>query len=203
MKFHLEFRDALFDHVGRKNVVLMPGWHLIQNGTDWRGSKQLPCALLLHHTAGAAGDSLNPKAKSNQKGANQGVINFIQNHYRVPAANLTGDRDGTIYLHSAYPIWHAGLGSFRGKSPWSSLGIPDNLGNNYMLGIELVSRGMKQDILDQMWEMLRNTLLACKEACDWDDISLVRRPQHKDWTTRKVDLRYTNTQVANAIRAAR
>jgi len=199
--FHLILRDALIDTHGRQHVVFQPGWSQVQNGTVWRGSDQLPKALLLHHTAAAKTDSVNPNAAGNQEGANDNVINFIDNGYRVDAANFTGDRDGTLYVHSAYPIWHAGLGSFRGKKPWSALGIPDNLGNNYMLGIEMMSKGLKQDFTDAMWICLWNTLIACREACGWDDISLIRRPQHKDWTSRKVDLKYTNAQVLKHLKA--
>lgn len=201
--FAFTLRDELIDNLGRKNVVLMPKWSQIRNGTDWRGPKKLPCALLLHHTAGAATDSMNPCAKGNQRGANDGVINFIQSHYRVPAANFTLDRDGTVYFHNAYPIWHAGLGSFKGRKPWSSLGIPDNLGNNYMLGVEIVSKGLKKDITEAQWASLHLLLIGCRDASGWPSISLLRRPQHKDWApTRKIDLRYTNAQVTAHLVAA-
>jgi hypothetical protein len=90
-------------------VVYMKGWGVKQRGS-WAGSPALPVALLLHHTAAAATESTSPTAKGNQKGANNGIINYIQNHFKVPAANFTLDRDGTVYVHSAYPVWHAGYG---------------------------------------------------------------------------------------------
>jgi len=199
--FHQNLRDHLIDSLGRRNVVFMPRWDKIQNGTNWRGPRQKPNALVLHHTAAAATDSRLARAKGNQKGANDGVINFIQNHYEVPAANFTLDRDGTVYCHAAYPIWHAGLGSFKGRRPWNALGIPDNLGNNYMLGVEIMSKGMKKDFTDAQWAGLRDLLNACSLASSWGGVTLLRRPQHRDWApTRKVDLRYTNTEVAACLR---
>ena len=199
--FHLTLRNELIDQLGRGNVVFKPKWDRIQNGTNWRGAHQLPNALVLHHTAAAATDSVNPNAKGNQKGANDGVINFIQNHYEVPAANFTLDRDGTVYVHAAYPIWHAGLGSFKGRRPWSALGIPDNLGNNYMLGVEIMSKGMKKDFTQAQWDALALLLDACSDACQWGGVTLLRRPQHRDWApTRKVDIRYTNAEVHAHLR---
>jgi hypothetical protein len=196
--YHDDLRTALLDNLGRDWLVFLPRWNQIRNGTDWRG-KGKPAALLLHHTAGAATDSTNPNHPGNQRGANAGQVAFIQNHYRVPAANFTLDRDGTVYIHNAYPIWHAGLGTFRGKRPWSALGIPDNLGNNYMLGVEIVSKGLKQDFTEAQKDSLVHLLRACRDASGWESIGTLRRPRHKDWTSRKVDIKYGDADVAKWI----
>ena len=193
--FHSDLMRALETRVGPDWTEYKPGWAQIHT-TEWRGPKKVPQALVLHHTAAAATDSTSAAHKGNQKGANDGVISFIQSHYPVPAANFTLDRDGTIYVHAAYPIWHAGLGSFRGVGPWNTLGIPDNLGNNYMLGVEIMSKGLKKDFTAAQWDSLKYLLLACKDACGWPHIDLLRRPQHRDWApTRKVDIKYTNEEV--------
>jgi len=154
---------------------------------------------VLHHTAAAATNSVNPAAKGNLKGANDGVINFIQTHYDVPAANFTLDRDGTVYVHCAYPIWHAGLGSFKGKKPWNSLGIPDNLGNNYMLGVEIMSKGLSKDFTLAQKKGVAALLRACREPSGWSNSAILRRPRHKDWTTRKIDIVYTQAEVTDWI----
>jgi hypothetical protein len=202
MSYPADLRDALYAEFGKRNVVLMPKWSEVRNGTEWRGKSGKPLALVLHHSAGAATSSSNPKHAGNQRGANKGVINFIQSHYRVPAANFSLDRDGCLYLHNAWPVWHAGLGSFRGKKPWSALGIPDNLGNNYMLGVEIIDKGLAKTFTQAQKDGVAALLRACADASDWDKPrgpkSLIRRPQHRDWAgNRKVDLRYSNADVAS------
>lgn len=180
-------------------VVYFTDWRKVRR-LRWRGRKSRPDGLMLHHTAAAATESTDPRAKGNQKGANNGVINYIQNHYKVPAANFTLDRDGTVYVHSAYPVWHAGVGSFRGKEPWSRLGIPDNAANDYVLGVEIMSKGNKRDFTTAQKESLGALIRACAAASDtWLPVWLIGRPQHKDWTTRKIDTRYTNDEIKRWI----
>lgn len=198
MTYADDLRTALGERFHSSWLTFMPRWSVVRS-TAWRGNGK-PVALVLHHTAAAATSSTNPSAPGNQTGANAGVINFIQNHYEVPAANFTLDRDGHIYIHCAYPIWHAGIGSFRGKAPWNSLGIPDNLGNNYMLGVEIMSKGTSKDFTAAQKDSLKYLLLACADASGWEyprgAKSLLRRPRHKDWTTRKVDILYSQDEIA-------
>ena len=181
-------------------VVYFNEWRKIRR-VRWKAAKSRPAALMLHHTAAAATESTDPRAKGNQKGANNGVINFIQTHYQVPAANFTLDRDGTVYVHSAYPVWHAGVGSFRGKEPWSRLGIPDNAANDYLLGVEIMSKGKKKDFTAAQKASLAALIKACAQASDtWLPLWLLGRPRHKDWTERKIDILYTNEEVKRWIK---
>lgn len=181
-------------------VVYFKEWRKIRR-LRWKGAKSRPNALMLHHTAAAATESTDPRAKGNQKGANNGVINYIQSHFKVPAANFTLDRDGTVYVHSAYPVWHAGVGSFRGKEPWSRLGVPDNAANDYLLGVEIMSKGRKKDFTAAQKASLAALIRATAAASDtWLPIWLIGRPRHKDWTERKVDILYTNDEVKKWIK---
>jgi len=180
-----------------KKLVYMNGWRKNYTG-EWLGFKKRPVALMLHHTAGAATDSTNPADKGNLKGANAGIINYIQNHFRVPAANFTLDRDGTVYVHAANPVWHAGLGTFSGKKPWDILGVPTNQGNRYMLGVEIVSKGLKKDFTKAQIDALKQLQEACGAAAGWPSLkrrAKVRRPRHKDWTTRKIDIIYEHDEI--------
>ena len=95
MGFAWRLKTNLRKQLGKNKVVLMKGWTTNYTG-PWLGYKGLPVALVLHHTAGARTDSVDPRDPGNQKGANAGIVNFVQNHYRVPAANFTLDRDGTV-----------------------------------------------------------------------------------------------------------
>jgi len=196
MIYELRMRYQLKKRV--KKVVFMSTWRKKTRGIGWGGKTRLPDALMLHHTAGAVTDSTDPANPGNKKGANMGQVRYIQNHFRVPAANFTLDRDGTVYVHSVFPVWHAGKGSFFGKSPWDIFGIPRDAGNDYLLGVEIVSKGIKKDFTAAQKRQVKALMQACGVASRWPKLkrlALVRRPQHKDWTPRKVDTTYKNREV--------
>jgi hypothetical protein len=198
MTYPSDLKAALLDHLGRDWLVFMPNWTKSYHG-QWASGK--PKAILVHHSAAAATTSVNPKAPGNQKGANANVINYIQNHpLGCPAANFSLDRDGTVYVHAGLQIYHAGVGTFRGKKPWNSLGIPDNQGNSYMLGVEVIDKGLSQSWTEAQKDSLVHLMRACRDASGWSNIGLLRRPRHKDWTDRKpLDPRYTNEEIGEMI----
>jgi hypothetical protein len=197
MSFPRRLKKALKENIPGEKVKYFRGWKKNYTG-PWLGANKLPVALMLHHTAGAATESTLASAPGNQTGANSGVVNFVQNHYRVPAATFTLDRDGTVYVHAANPIWHAGVGSFKGKKPWDILGCKDNQGNRYMMGVEIVSRGKKKDFTKAQKEALKGLQEAVGEAALWPvqkRRAKVRRPRHKDWTNRKIDIIYDHSEI--------
>jgi hypothetical protein len=189
MTYAQDLRAALLNQLGKDWVVFMPRWD-VQRRCAWQGKRNVPSALMLHHTAACNG---------NAPGANSSIINYIQNHYEVPAANCTLDRDGRVFLHSAHPIWHAGLGTFKGKAPWSSLGIRADTANDHVAGVEIMSKGLKRDFTVAQEDSLVFLLRAWRDASHWDNIGLLRRPQHKSWTTRKIDTRYTDAEIGAMI----
>ena len=197
MSFARRLKKALAANIPGGRVEYFRGWRKNYTG-HWLGTGGLPVALMLHHTAGAATESTLPSAKGNQPGANRGVVQFVQSHYRVPACNFTLDRDGTVYVHACNPIWHAGVGSFVGKKPWDVLGCRDNQGNRYMMGVEIVSKGRKKDFTKAQIEALKGLQEAVGEAARWPvekRRAKVRRPRHKDWTTRKIDILYDHPEI--------
>ena len=198
MTYAADLRSALLDNLGSSWLEFMPGWTTSYHG-QWVGGK--PKAIVLHHSAAAATASTNPKAPGNQHGANMNVINYIQNHpLGCPAANFSLDRDGTVYVHAALQIYHAGEGSFRGKAPWNTLGIPDDSANHYTLGVEIIDKGLsKTSITEAQKDSLVHLMRACRDASGWANIGLIRRPQHRNWTNRKVDLKVSNDEVAEWI----
>jgi len=184
---HLD--TALTERLGDK-VVFIPGWERKRRAISWR-RKGKPVALMVHHTAGAATTSRNPNNPGNQKGANAGIINFVQNHYEVPAANFTLDRDATVYVHSAWPVWHAGRGSFKGVKRFARLNIPDDQANDFCVGVEVVSKGLKRDFTQAQKVSLGKLANACKDAAGWQGFYM-RLPNHRTWAPRrKVDSRYS------------
>ena len=190
------FKKALIAELGDK-VVFQKKWSVQRRG-PWRGYRKMPDALMLHHTAAAATESTDPRNKGNQRGANDGVIRFIQTHYEVPAANFTLDRDGTVYVHSVWPVWHAGKGSFKRKKPWDIFSIPNDMANDFCLGVEIMSKGLKKDFTAAQKKSLKALQEACGVACKWPvngRSGTARHPRHKDWTTRKIDIRYEQDEV--------
>lgn len=186
----MTFSSRLKKSLDECEVEFMPGWNQKRRGIDWR-RKGKPVALMVHHTAGAATQSTNPKHPGNQKGANDGVIAFVQSHFRVPAANFTLDRDGTIYVHSAYPVWHAGRGSFKNVKRFAKLNIPDDMANDYLMGVEVVSKGLKRDFTRAQKQSLGQLAGAVQSASGWRGFYM-RLPNHKTWAPkRKVDSRYS------------
>jgi hypothetical protein len=185
----------------KTRVKYMRDWTTVRTGS-WKGPGSLPVGLVLHHTAGAATDSTAPKHPGNRTGANNGVVNFVQNKYKVPAANFTLDRDGTVYVHSAFPIWHAGEGTFVGRPPWSVFGIPKNDCNRWMLGVEIISKGRKKDFTAAQIESLVALIRACRDAADWNHTGTRHLPRHRDWAPgRKVDIVYDNAEVQGWLSA--
>jgi len=189
MTYHVDLSTALRAHFDDSWLHFQPEWWK-QRRVPWAGKGKVPNALMLHHTAACNG---------NAHGANASVISFIQNHYEVPAANFTLDRDGSLYIHSAYAVWNAGLGSFKGKKPWNTLGIPDDMGNDYMLGVEIMSKGLVKDFTAAQKDSLGYLMRALEDASGWEYPNgfhtELRRPRHRDWTTRKIDILYTQAEV--------
>jgi hypothetical protein len=203
MAFHHDLKAALIKRLGKGNVTFYGTWDDKTRGIGWADKTRLPVALLCHHTAGAATDSTNPDNPGNSKKADQSQATYVQTHYKVPAANFTLGRSGHLWVHSAYPVWHAGRGSFKGVAPYNTLGIPDDQGNDWMLGVECVSKGLKKDFTAAEKHALGELANACRDAAGWKGFTK-RLPRHRDWTSRKIDVLYTNdTLIAWAEKARR
>ncbi len=189
---------ALKRELGGK-VKFWTGWRTRGKGDFGRGR---PVGMILHHTAGAATSSMNPRHPGNRTGANNGVVRYVANHpdFGVPCSNFCLDRDGTVYVMCAEWTYHAGLGSFRGTR-WAPLGVPDGSANSYMLGVEIVSKGLSDDLTEAQWKSLAALARACADASGWPDTSTLRLPRHRDWAPkRKVDIKASNAKVQQKIR---
>lgn len=183
MTYAKKLHAAALDNLGPDWLHFFPRWD-VQRRCPWQGEGGVPDALMLHHSA-----AVGP-----------GVVPYIQSHYEVPAANWSIERDGLVNCHSAYPIWHAGLGSFRGRAPWNQFKIPDNRANDYTMGVELIDLGAGKTITAAQKDSLVHLLRSIRDASGWVNIGLARRPQHRDWApNRKVDLRYSNAEVSEWI----
>jgi hypothetical protein len=64
-----------------------------------------------------------------------------------------------------------------------------------MLGVEIMSQGKIEDYTAAQEKSLALLIDACAAAGGWEPLWLKNRPRHKDWTTRKIDILYTNEEV--------
>ena len=168
--------------LGADNVTFVDGWTKRHNGR-WRyGNGNNPVMAIAHHTAG--GDSKDPNGCP-------GVVQYvIHRSTRVPYANAVIDSDGHTYICSAGPVWHAGRGSFKGVDRFARLNVPDDKGNDYFAGVEVVSKGQKKDFTTAQKKSLGLFASAMKEATGWKGYYM-RLPNHKTWAPkRKVDSKY-------------
>jgi hypothetical protein len=188
MSFEDRLKDSLKTYASGR-VKYVKGWRTRNTGR-WRGKGKVPTMVLWHHTAGAATSSVKPTHAGNQPGANNGVVNYcVARNNSVPYCNAVVDRDGTIFILAAYPVWHAGLGDFTG-SRWDRWGIPKNSANSWTFGVEVVSKGQKKDFTRNQKIAIRRLNCAVREASKWKGFKY-RVANHKDWTTRKIDSRYS------------
>lgn len=190
MTYHADLQAALIKWLGKDKVVFLPGWEKKYRGLAWQGKYGKPVALMCHHTAGAATSSTSSKHPGNQKGANAGQVKYVNSHFTSPASNFTLDRDGTVYVNTAYPCWHSGDGTFKAVKPFDSLNVPDNRFADVGLGVEVIDKGQgKTFTAAQKWA-LGQLANACKDASGWAGL-WKRLPNHRTWApTRKVDTRY-------------
>lgn len=189
MTFHADLKRELIARFGKDNVTFCKGWDKEPRGINWK-RKGLPLALMAHHTAGAATDSTDPKHKGNQVAADKSQADYVQSHFSAPAANFTLGRSGHLWVHAAYPCWHSGDGTFKGKAPFDTLKVPNNQAADYLMGVEIVSKGLKRDFTAAQKTGFGNLAQACRAAAGWKGFTK-RLPNHKTWAgARKIDTRY-------------
>lgn len=138
--------------------------------------------IVLHHTAGT--NSLR-------------YICYTNPYKPVRAAHFLIDRNGTAVVCSGVGAYHAGMGG-----PWRftdpDVVIPKDSGNSRLYGIEIESLGTSSAIdgspegmtVDQVVEtgfLCAALLAAMKRGPGSVPVSRVIR--HRDWTSRKIDVR--------------
>jgi hypothetical protein len=203
MSFDIVLRNQLKKQIPADKLNFVKGWKTRNTG-PWKSNLQRPELLMVHHTAGAATDSTDPKHKGNQKGANNGVISWcIKKDNSVPYCNAVIDRDGSVYILAAGPVWHAGKGSFAGTR-WDRFKIPANSANSYTFGVEMVSKGIKKDFTKAQIKSLEQLYAALRASSQWPG-NVNRICNHRDWAgNRKVDTRYSLlTLIAWAVQGWR
>jgi len=137
--------------------------------------------VLLHHTAGT--NSL-------------GWIVTGNPYAPVRACHFLINRDGTVEVVSGVGAYHAGAGG-----PWrfpNGPTIPRDLGNRHLYGIEIESLGSSSKIdgsLEGMsLEQVISTAILSAALLNamrrgWRSLTVSRVIRHRDWTSRKPDVK--------------
>ena len=192
-----KFENAI-KNAGIPKLKWWKGW----DKNDWNGRKGWnsktgnPLALLLHHNGGASTDSSkaedNKDCKKDENGAK-----FVNRHpdFDSPASQFFLRRCGQLDINGYTQCYHAGKGDFKGTE-WEGHKIPKDSGNSYMMGIEIASKGLKDDLTEAQWETLAKLAVALKDLYGWKDTSTYYFPRHKDWAPgRKSDIKASNSKV--------
>jgi hypothetical protein len=190
MTYARTIRQALTHRLGADNVVFLKGWAEQHRGIYWQGPGGVPQALMVHHTAAAATDSTRSSDPGNRDSANIGIVKYINSHWNAPASNFVLMRSGRVYVCTVQPCWHSGVGTFNGKPPFDELEIPPNRFADYGMGVEVVSKGLKEDFTAAQRKNLGLLANAVRDSAGWYGF-VKRLPNHRTWAgPRKVDTRY-------------
>jgi len=180
------------------DIEWMSGWKNTWHGmSKWRGKNGNPVALMLHHTAGASTESVDSSHKGNKCSADDGQVKFVHRHpsFSSPASQFCLRRCGRLAINAYLPCFHAGKGDFSGTE-WKGHGITKDSANSYLMGIEIVSMGKKDDLTEAQWATLAKLAVVLKDLYGWKDTSTFYFPRHKDYAPdRKVDIKASNKKV--------
>jgi len=175
------------------NTKYIDGWD--SSKIDPYNGKSNFWGVLLHHTAGT--NSLNWVVNSNP-------------YAPVRACHFLVDKDGTVNVVSGVGAYHAGKGG-----PWrfpNGPTIPRDLGNRHLYGIEIESLGSSSKIdgsLEGMsLEQVISTAILSAALLNamrrgWRSLTVSRVIRHRDWTSRKPDVKQDLDWWHEAIGIAR
>ena len=161
------------------NTKYIDGWD--SSKIDPYNGKSNFWGVLLHHTAGT--NSLNWVVNSNP-------------YAPVRACHFLVDKDGTVNVVSGVGAYHAGKGG-----PWrfpNGPTIPRDQGNRHLYGIEIESLGSSSKIdgslegmsLEQVISTaILSAALLNAMRCGWRSLTVSRVIRHRDWTSRKPDVK--------------
>jgi len=154
--------------------------------------------VMLHHTAGV--NSLNYIVNTNP-------------YAPVRACHFLVQRDGTVQVVSGVGAYHAGKGGpWRFPKRGRDVIIPKDGGNSRLYGIEIESLGRTRRIdgtregmtVEQVVStaMLSAALLNAMRR-GWRSLPVSRVIRHRDWTSRKIDVKQDLEWWHQAIGIAR
>lgn len=171
-------------------------------GPDPYGKGFQPVGIVLHHTATGL---LTPgNMPSLEWCRNPGIYAG-----EARACQVVVGRDGSLQIIAGRGAYHAGAGG-----PYRIAGnyIPKDLGNRYLIGIEIEAHSSKKvnkknrqtpktGINPAQWEAVTKFCAALLDDLGWDTSAVIR---HRDWApNRKIDIGLPLDEVRDDIEALR
>ena len=163
-------------------VKYVPDWDSAR--IDPYGGRSDFVGVVLHHTAGV--DSLR-------------YICYTNPYAPVRAAHFLVQRDGTVRVCSGVGAYHAGKGGpWRFPKKGADVIVPRDQGNSHLYGIEIESLGTSRKIdgskEGMTVEQVVSTALLSAALLNamrrgWRSWPVSRVIRHRDWTTRKIDVK--------------
>lgn len=190
--------QRLENHLKKWNVdyKLVKGWD--SASIDPYKGNSVFSGVLLHHTAGTNSEH---------------YICFTNPYAPVRAAHFLVNRDGSVSVCSGSGAYHAGLGG-----PWTftkTVTVPKDQGNSRLYGIEIESLGTSATISGTQKGMTLEQVISTATLTVALLDAMVKGPlmygverviRHRDWTTRKPDVKQDLDwwrQVINLARKAK
>ena len=166
------------------------------NKKGWAGKNGNPQGLLLHHNGGAATESTEAKDNKDCSKDENGA-KYVNRHpdFNSPASQFFLRRCGQLDINAYTQCYHAGKGDFSGTE-WNGHNIPRDSANSYLMGIEIASKGNRNDFTEAQWNTLSKLAVCLKDLYGWKDTGTYYFPRHKDWAgSRKNDIQASNKFV--------
>lgn len=165
------------------------GFNVILDDMPPRTWQFTPNGVLLHHTASTSQTSIE------QEKSDVRFLKSSTTSWPAPRVQWYVGRTGRIYLIAKGGANHAGTGN-----ELVDHGIPANMGNTFLWGIEVQSDGYGMDWTDDQW---KSTHALVGELCRVMKVTDKRVWRHKDYDndSGKVDTRYPLDRHRAAVRA--
>lgn len=164
------------------------GYNVILDSMPPRDWLFTPDGVLLHHTASTSVTSVE------QERADVRYLKASTATWPAPRVQWYVGRTGRVYLIAKGGANHAGTGN-----ELAEYGIPANLGNRFLWGIEVQSDGYGMDWTKDQWDAT-HALVA--ELCSAMKVTEKRVWRHKDYDndSGKVDTRYPLQAHRDAVK---
>lgn len=165
------------------------GYNVILDDMPPRPWTFTPDGVLLHHTASTSVTSIE------REKSDVWVLKHGDDAWPAPKVQWYVGRTGRIYLLAKGGANHAGTGN-----ELVEYGIPANMGNQHLWGIEVQSDGYGQDWTKEQWAAVH---ALTGELCRVMKVTPKRVWRHKDYDndSGKVDTRYPLDEHREAVRA--
>lgn len=175
---------------------LCPGWkdRRLESHAGYRGSSSHVRAFVMHDT----GTGIPAPLLRTRHSLHYMLYSIVNDAGQpVRAAHFYVDRDGQVWIMTAWRTWHAG----RGKAMFGL--APDTL-NQWSMGVEIESHGGGvQDLTRRQVDAAARLAAAICDLCDLPTDHVINHKTYAGQAQGKVDTAYSDTFWRDRVRALR